>query len=102
VPTDLGFVDTSPADVIFLWFEHIFDLLDRKSLDDSLVRLYALHLAHLVAKEQLGDIAIGDPYYMHEHQLVSHEGCVVMMEHIEDLMVKNRKKKIILLPYFPR
>jgi hypothetical protein len=84
--------------VFFLWFEHIFDMLQMKSLADSLVHLYALHLAHLVAEEQLEDIAIGEPYYMHEHQLVSHEGRVVMMEYIEDFMVKNKKKKIILLP----
>jgi hypothetical protein len=58
VPTDLGFVDTSPADMFFVRFEHIFDMLHMKSLDDSLVRLYALHLAHLVAKEHLEDIAI--------------------------------------------
>jgi hypothetical protein len=52
-------------------------MLHMKSLDDSLVHLYALHLAHLVAKEQLGDITISDPYYMHEHQLITHEGYVV-------------------------
>jgi hypothetical protein len=56
VPTDLGFVDTSPVDVFFLWFEYIFDMLHMKSLDDSLVCLYSLHLSHLALKEQLEDI----------------------------------------------
>ncbi|KAK1679518.1 hypothetical protein QYE76_040366 [Lolium multiflorum] len=102
VPTDLGFVDTSPRGcvlpVFFLWFEHICDMLHMKSPDDSLVRLYALHLAHLVAKEQLEDIAIGDAYYMHEHQLVSHEGRVVMMEYISCITFPEHGILIILYP----
>ena len=47
------------------------------------------------------DVVVGDPYYMHAHQLVSHEGHLVMREYIEDFMVKHKAKKMMLLPYFP-
>ena len=102
VPTDLGFVDTFPADVFFLRFDHIFDMFHMKTLDASLVRLYALHLANLIANDpNMHDVAVGDPYYMHAHQLVSIDGRLVMREYIEDFMVKHKAKKMMLLPYFP-
>jgi hypothetical protein len=46
-------------------------------------------------------MAIRYPYYMHEHQLVSYEIRVVMMEYTKDFMVTNKRNKIMLLPYFP-
>lgn len=102
VPTDFGFVDTFPADVFFLRFDHIFDMFHMKTLDASLVRLYALHLANLIANDpNMHDVAVGDPYYMHAHQLVSIDGRLVMREYIEDFMVKHKAKKLMLLPYFP-
>ena len=98
----MGFVDTFPANVFFLRFEHIFDMFHMKTLDVSLVRLYALHLARMIANSpDMDDIAVGDPYYMHAHNLVSHEGSLVMREYIEDFMVKHKAKKMMLLPYFP-
>jgi hypothetical protein len=72
-----------------------------KWLDDSMVCLFALHLAYVVGKEQIPAIAIADPYYMHEHNLISCEGHGVMMKYIEDFMVKNKNEEIMLLPYFP-
>ena len=102
VPTDLGFVDTFPADVFFLRFENIFDMFHMKSLDDSLVRLFAPHLARLIASNpNMDDVAVGDPYYMHAHKLVSHEGRLAMREYIDYFMVKHKAKKMMLLPNFP-
>ena len=99
---DLGFVDAFPADVFFLRFEHIFDMFHMKSLDDSLVHLYVLHLAQMIANNpNMEGVAVGDPYYMHAHQLVSYEDRLVMREYIEDFMVKHKRNKMMLLPYFP-
>jgi hypothetical protein len=101
VPKGWDFVDTSPADEFFLRFDHIFDMFHMKSLDDSLVHLFALHLTCRVGKEQISDIAIGEPYYMHEHHLISHEGHAIMSKYIEDFMVKNKRNKSCSCLTFP-
>jgi hypothetical protein len=87
--------------VFFLRFDHIFDMFHMKRLDSSLVRLYALHLAYVVNKEQVPTITVADPFYMHEDNLISPEGHEVMMEYIEEFILKN-KKDTILMPYFPK
>ena len=37
-----------------------------KKLDFMFVRLYALHMNYLIGVEQIPDICVADPYYMHE------------------------------------
>ena len=50
VPKGLCFVDNDPAGVFFLRFEHIFDMFHFKHLDRSIIRLFVLNQAYLVAK----------------------------------------------------
>jgi hypothetical protein len=98
----LGFVEKVPGDMFFLRFEHIFDMFHLKPLDVSLVCLFALHLSFLISREKISKIAVADPYYMCEGYLRDHESRRVATEYIEEFMVANKHKKIILLPYFPR
>src|SRR4051812_29391076 len=42
VPPGMGCVDTSPAEVFFLRFEHIFEMILTRRLDFMIVRLFAL------------------------------------------------------------
>ena len=97
----MGFFDKAPGDVFFLRFEHIFNMFHMKRLDVSLVRLFALHLAYVVSREKISKIVVADPYYMCESNLLDRESRRVATEYIEEFMVANKHKEIILLPYFP-
>jgi hypothetical protein len=101
VPKGMGFVDKSPGDVFFLRFDDIFDMYHLKRLHPTLVRLVALSLAYQVMKEETPAIAIMDPYYMLESNLRTTQDRVIVTQYIEDFLVANKKKEIILLPYFP-
>ena len=97
----MGFVEEVPGDVFFLRFEHIFDMFHMKRLDVSLVHLFALHLAYVVSRKKISKIAVADPFYMCESNLLGRESRRVATEYIEEFMVANKHKEIILLPYFP-
>ncbi|KAK1610161.1 hypothetical protein QYE76_033834 [Lolium multiflorum] len=64
VPTGFGFVNTYPADLMFIRYEDIFRLLHMQQLDRNLVRLVSLSMAHDIAMENTAHIAIMDPFYM--------------------------------------
>jgi hypothetical protein len=100
VPTRRGFVDTSPVDLFFLRFDYIFKMYLMRRLDFMFVRLYALHMNYIIRKEQISQIAVADPYYMHEGFLgnIGVE-CEATAKYIEDFMVANKAKETILLPY---
>ena len=100
VPKGFGFVDYVPADSIFLRFDDIFNMFHQKRLHPSLVRLVALRMAYDLSKSENKYIAIMDPYYMLEW-IVNSEPKTVR-KYVEDFMVANRDKKVLLLPYFPK
>ena len=102
VPAGFDFNHHSPADMIFLWFDCIFEMLHMRWLDFTFVRLYALHLNYLVKKEELSHIAVADPYYMSESFLK--QGDVerkAVEEYVTKFMLDNKDKEMILLPYHP-
>ena len=99
VPKGFGFVDYVPADSIFLRFDDIFNMFHQKRLHPSLVRLVTLRMAYDLSKSENKYIAIMDPYYMLEW-IVNSEPKTVR-KYVEDFMVANRDKKVLLLPYFP-
>jgi hypothetical protein len=53
VPIGRGFVDSSPADLFFLWFDYIFEMYLMRRLDIMSVRLYVLHMNYIIRKEQI-------------------------------------------------
>ena len=102
VPLDVGFVDEPPADIFFIAFEDIFKLFLMKRLDYNLVRLYALNLALTIKRESTPKIAIVDPYYMRDSQLVEgSETRTKATAYLEKFMVDNKRKGTLLLPFFP-
>ena len=102
VPKGWGFCDGTRADMFFLRFDSIFDMYHMRRLDRTFVCLSALHLSHVVRKEEISTIAVLDPYFMHENFLkagkVDHEAAI---KYIEDFMVANKEKEMILLSYHP-
>jgi hypothetical protein len=66
VPQAKCYVDTLPVEVFFLWFDHIFEMFLTRRLDFMIVRLFALHMNFVIRREQISQISVADPYYMHE------------------------------------
>ena len=52
-------------------------------------------------REETPAIAIMDPYYMLESNLGDPRDRLIVTKYIEDFLVANKQKEIILLPYFP-
>ena len=98
VPHGLGFVEKSPGDVFFLRFDDIYNMFHMKGLHWTLFRLFALQLAYMVAKEQIPNIAVADPYYMRQIVLDCPSGRKFMMEYLQSFMVENKDKEIMLVP----
>ena len=102
VPKGWGFYDENPAEMFFLRFDYIFEMYHMRRLDFTFVRLFALHLSNVVRKEQISSIAVLDPYFMNENFL--NAGSMerdAARRYIEDFMVANKEKEMILLPYHP-
>ena len=102
VPSGLDFNHISPADLIFLRFDYIFEMLHMRRVDFTFVRLYALHLNYLVKKEELSQIAVADPYYMSESFLnLRDKERKGAEKYITKFMLDNKDKEITLVPYHP-
>ena len=63
------YIDTQPAEVFFLRFDHIFEMFLTRRLDFTIVRLFALHMSSVIKREEVSQICVADPYYMHESYL---------------------------------
>jgi hypothetical protein len=101
VPKGVNFVDEAPADVFFIAFEDVFKLFHSRRLDYNLVRLYALNLAVKIKRETNPYVAIADPYYMRDSQLVEGSGRRIMArEYLQSFMLKNMSKNSHLVPFF--
>jgi hypothetical protein len=98
VPKGFGFVDSAPADIMFLRFEDIFKMYHQKRLHQSLVRLVALRMAFDLSKTKNRQVAIMDPYYMQEWIVRNEPGTV--SRYVEEFLVANKDKKAVLVPYF--
>ena len=67
-----------------------------------MVRLYALHQAMKIKRENTPNIAIVDPYYMRDCQLAEGSGEPAMATtYLQQFLVDNKRKDAILLPFFP-
>ena len=100
VPKGMGVVKESPADLIFLRFDDIFNMFHLKRFHPTLVCLVALSMAYQV-KEKTPGITIMDPYYMLESNMRIPLDRIIVTKYIEDFFMANKQKKILLLPYFP-
>ena len=102
VPKELvDFVQEDPADVFFIAYEDIFKLFHTQRLDYNMVRLYALDMAMKIRRDDTPYVAIVDPYYMRDSHLV--EGSKTRetaTEYLVRVMLANKRKNALLLPFF--
>ena len=98
MPKGFGYVDSPPADIMFLRYDDIFDMFHMKRLHPSLVRLVALRMAFDLSKAENPHVAIMDPYYMSEWIVRTEPGAV--SQYVEYFLVANKDKNLMLLPYF--
>jgi hypothetical protein len=95
-------VREDPADLFFIAYEDLFNLFHQKRLNYNLVRLYALNEAMTIHRDNIPHVAVADPYYMRDSQLV--EGSVTRtraVEYLERFMLQNQQKNSLLVPFFP-
>ena len=96
------YVDTRPVNVFFLRFDHIFEMFLTRRLNFTIVRLFVLHMNFIIRRDQIDQISVADPYYMHESFL-----CLgdferqAARQYIKNLMLMNKDKDTVLLPYHP-
>ena len=100
VPKDLDAVQEAPADVFFIAYEDVFKLFHLRRLDYNMVRLYALNLAMKIKREATPYVAVADPYYMRDSQLVESGTRNVATEYLQRFMLNNKRKNNLLLPFF--
>ena len=102
VPKDLDFVHEAPADLFFIAFEDVFNLFHSRRLDYNMVRLYARSMAMKIKRDNTSYVAILDPYYMRDNQLVEGSSTRTMAkEYLQRSMLTNKRKNTLLLPFFP-
>jgi hypothetical protein len=101
VPKGHGFVDRAPADIFFVRYKDIYNLLHSNRLDYNLVHLYSLHMASKAKREKTKGIVIVDPYYMRDVALANKGDRAMVKEYLGNIFVENPTIDSILLPCFP-
>jgi len=97
-----NFVQAEPADIFFIAYEDVFNLFHWKQLDYNLVRLYAINLQMKIKRERPPHVAVADPYYMRDSQLVDGSSTrTSAVRYLQSFMLMNKEKNTILLPVFP-
>lgn len=103
VPEGKCYVDTRPAEVFFLRFDHIFEMFLTRRLDFTIVRLFALHMSSVMKSEEVSQICVADPYYMHESFLsLGDFERETARDYLQNFMVQNKDREIVLVPYHPK
>ena len=103
VPKGKCYVNTRPAEVFFLRFDHIFEMFLTRRLDFTIVRLFALHMSSVMKREEVSQICVADPYYMHESFLSLGEfERETPRDYLQNFMVRNKDQVIVLVPYHPK
>ena len=102
VPSTAGFVTQGNANKIIVRFDDIFRMFHMQSLHSSIVRLFTLSLAHQLSVENVKNIGLADPYYMHDMYLNNPRGRAKATKYLEQVLLTNHmNKRITLVPYFP-
>ena len=102
VRKNVDFVAEAPADLFFIAFEDVFNLFHSRRLDYNLVRLYALNMAMKIKRDNTPYVAVADPYYMRDSQLVEGSRTRTMAtEYLQRFMLNNKRKNNLLVPFFP-
>ena len=87
--------------MFFIAYEDIFKLFHTQRLDYNMVRLYAMDAAMKIRRDDTPYVAVVDPYYMRDSHLV--EGSKTRetaTEYLVRVMLANKRKNALLLPFF--
>jgi hypothetical protein len=98
----LTFVHEAPTKMFFL---HSEDICIRCSTSKGSMHPYLTfdHQACHLKTEQIKDIAVANPYYMTESNLVNPQGCFLLGAYLLsclNFMVGNKEKHCIIMSYF--
>ena len=94
------YVDTRPTEVFFMRFDHMFEMFLTRRLDFTIVRLFALHMSSVMKREEVSQICVADPYYMHESFLsLGDFERETAREYLQNFMVQNKDRETVLMPY---
>jgi hypothetical protein len=96
----MKFVDAPLEDMFFLRFEDIFSMFHLKQLHHTIVLLVAFSLTAQFIGEKTTAVAIIDPFFMLEYTLSSPGNRVIVTNYVQDFLVANKEKEVILVPYF--
>ena len=103
MPEGKCYVDMWPAEVFFLWFDHFFEMFLTRRLDFTIVRLFVLHMSSVMKREEVSQICVPDPYYMHESFLsLGDFERETARDYLQNFMVQNKDREIVLVPYHPK
>ena len=103
MPEGKCYVDTRPAEVFFPRFDHIFEMFLTRRLDFTIVHLFALHMSSVMKREEAPQICVADPYYMHESFLsLGDFERETARDYLQNFMVQNKDREIVLVPYHPK
>ena len=103
VPEGKCYIDTRPAEVFFLRFDHIFEMFLTRRLDFTIIHLFVLHMSSVMKSEEVSQICVADPYYMHESFLsLGDFERETAREYLQNFMVQNKDREIVLVPYHPK
>ena len=59
-------------------------------------------MSFVIKREEISQIAVADPYYMHESFLsLGDYELKTAREYIENFMLMNKEKEMVLVPYHP-
>ena len=70
-------------------------------LEASFVRLWALHQAKEARRLNHPNVAIVDPYHMHDNNVRSKDGREIMKDYLVQVMIAHKGKDYLLMPYHP-
>nr|XP_020170920.1 uncharacterized protein LOC109756497 [Aegilops tauschii subsp. strangulata] len=101
VPEGKFYVDTRPAEVFFLRFEHIFEMFLTRQLDFTIVHPFALHMNSVITREQVSQTCVANPYYMDESLSLGDFERKTAREYLKNFMIRNKDQEIVLLHYHP-
>jgi hypothetical protein len=82
VPEGHGFIDRLPAEIFFMRYKDIYNLLHSNRLDYNLVCLYTLHMALKAKREETKGIVIVDPYFMRDVALANEGDRATVKEYL--------------------
>jgi hypothetical protein len=102
IPKRMGVVDASLGDPFFLMFEEIFNMFHLKPLHQTFVCLMDLNMHPRSSGWRPLVLAIIDFFFMLESTLRYPRDQALVTKYIEDFLVANYKKEVILVSYFPK